>query len=122
MGKIEVEEMPDDDFMNSTKVNDSLTGINISNSHSLDISATRSGNVFIRKVKVECSTQTEACRADRPKLRMNKNQSNDAIKSTCSTLSSICGESLETSRKVVQVVCKNLYDHNVYLTPEKQLD
>ena len=30
--------------MSSTKVKDSLTGINSSNSHSLDISATRSGN------------------------------------------------------------------------------
>ena len=49
MGEIEVEEMSDDDFMNSTKVNDSLTGINSSNIFSLDISATRSGNVFIKK-------------------------------------------------------------------------
>ena len=73
-------------------------------------------------MKVECSTQTEACKADRPKLRINKKQSAVAIKSTCSKLSSICGVSLETSRKVVQVVCKNLYDHNVYLTPEKQLE
>ena len=71
-------------------------------------------------MKVECNTQTEACKADRPKLRINKKQSTDAIKSTCCKLSFICGVSLETSRKVVQVVCKNLYDHNVYLTPEKQ--
>ena len=122
MGKIEVEEMPDDNFMNSTKVNDSLTGINSSNSLPLDLSATRSGNVFMKKVKVECSTQTEACKVDRPKLRINKKQSTDAIKSPCSKLSSICGVSLETSRKVVQVVCKKLYDHNVYLTPEEQLE
>ena len=87
--------------MSSTKVNDSLTGVSSSNSHSLDISATRSGNVFIRKVKVECSTQTETCKADRPKLRINKKQSTDAIKSACSKLYSICGVSLETSRKVV---------------------
>ena len=73
-------------------------------------------------MKVECSTQTEACKADRPKLRINKNQSTDAIKSKCSRLSSICGVFLETSRKVVQVVCKNLYYHNVYLTPERQLE
>ena len=48
MGEIVVEEMPDDDFMNSTKVNDSLTGIDSSNSLSLGISATRSGNFFIK--------------------------------------------------------------------------
>ena len=48
MGEIEVEELSDDNFMNSTKVNDSLTGINSSNSLSLDISATRSRNVFIK--------------------------------------------------------------------------
>ena len=70
MGKTEVEEMSDDNFMNSTKVNNSLTGINSSNSLSLDISVTRSGNVFIKKVKVECSTQTVACKEDRPKLRI----------------------------------------------------
>ena len=72
MDEIEVEKMSDDNFMNSTRVNDSLTGINSYNSHSLDISASRSGNVFIKKVKVECSTQTVACQADRPKLRINK--------------------------------------------------
>ena len=49
MGQIEVEEMSDDDFMNSTKVNGSLTGINSFNSLSLDISVTRSGIVFIKK-------------------------------------------------------------------------
>ena len=48
MGEIEVEELSDDNFMNSTKVNDSLTGINTSNCLSLDISATRSRNVFIK--------------------------------------------------------------------------
>ena len=120
--EIEIEEMSDDDFMNSTKVNDSLSGINSSNSLSLDISATRSGNVFIKKVKVECSTQTEACKAERPKLRINKKQSADAIKSTCSKLSSICAVSLETTCKVVQVVYKDVYDHNIYLTPEEQLE
>ena len=73
-------------------------------------------------MKGECSTQTEACKADRPKLRINKKQSTDATKTTCSKLSSTCGVSLETSRKVAQVVCKNLYDHAVYLSPEEQLE
>ena len=73
-------------------------------------------------MKVECSTQTAACKADRPKLGINKKQSTDAIKSTCSKLSSICGVSLETSCKVVQVVFKNLYNHNVYLTTVEQLE
>ena len=64
MGEIKVEEMSDEDFMNSAKVNDSLTGINSSNSLSLDISATRSGNVFMKKLKVECSTQRHAKQID----------------------------------------------------------
>ena len=97
MGETEVEEMSYGDFMNSTRVNDSLAGINSSNSLSLDISATRSGDVFTKKGKVECSTQTEACKADRPKLRIDKKQSTDAIKSTYSKLSLICGVSQETS-------------------------
>lgn len=73
-------------------------------------------------MKAECSTQTEACKADRPKLRIKKEQSTYAIKFTYSKLSSICGVSLETSRKVAQVVCKNLYEPNVYLTPGEQLE
>ena len=91
--------MSDNDFMNFIKVNDTITGINSFNSLSLDIRASRSGNVSIRKVKVECSMQTEACKADRAKLRINKNQSTDA-----------------------QVVFKDLYDHDVYLTLQEQLD
>lgn len=51
MGEIEAKEISDDDFMNFTKENDSLIGINSCNSLSLGISATRSGNVFINKVK-----------------------------------------------------------------------
>ena len=77
--------------------------------------------VFIKKVKVECRIQTEARKADRRKLRINKKQSTDAIKSTCSELSSICGVSLETSCKVIQVVCENLHD-NIYRILEEQLE
>ena len=101
-------------------MNDSYTGINSSYSLSLD-SATRSVTVFIKKVKVECRIQTEARKADRRKLRINKKQSTDAIKSTCSELSSICGVSLETSCKVIQVVCENLHD-NIYRILEEQLE
>ena len=72
-------------------------------------------------MKIECCTQTETCKADRPKLRIIKKQSSDAIKFTCSKLSSICGVSLETSGKAVQVLFKNLYDH-VYRTPVEQLE
>ena len=110
--------MSDSKFMNFIKVNDTITGINSFNSLSLDIRASRSGNVFIKKVKVECSMQTEACKADRAKLRINKNQSTNAIKSK----SSICGVSPEIFCKVVQVVFKDLCDHDVYLTLQEQLD
>ena len=41
------------------------------------------------------------------------------MKSTCSHLSSKCGVTVETSRKDVQIVCKELYNHDVYL-PSKE--
>ena len=91
MGKIKVEETADDDFMNSTKVNDSLRGIKSSNSLSADISGTRSGNIFIKKVKVERSIHSKA------------KKFTDAIKSTSSKIPSIFDVSLETSHNVLPI-------------------
>ena len=62
------------------------------------------------------------CRPDRPKLRIFKKQATHQIKSTCATVSAVCGLSTENSRKCVQIVAKKLYDHNLYLTPSAQLE
>ena len=91
------------------------------NQINLDISANRSGNIRLKPTGVDNGVQTEKCTVDRPKLRVNKKYTTDEIKSTCAKLSSVCGVSVEMSRKIVQIVCKTLYSHDVYLSTEEQL-
>ena len=50
-----------------------------------------------------------------PKLRKNRNCT-DAIKSTVSKVSYKCGISIEKARRAVQIVCKELYSHEFYLS------
>lgn len=57
---------------------------------------------------------------DRPKLRIQKMIATNQIKSTCAQLSSLCGISVETSRKAVQIVGRCLYNHQFYLSAEEQ--
>ena len=59
---------------------------------------------------------------DRPKLRIKKRASTSQIKSTCAQLSSVCGISVETSRKAVQIVGRCLYSHQFYLSAEEQIE
>ena len=42
------------------------------------------------------------------------------MKSACARLSSRCGITVQTSRKTVQVVCKELYVRDVYLSSKEQ--
>ena len=71
---------------------------------------------------VEASVQTENPLPDRPLLRdLNNNRHcTDAIKSTCAMISSTSGISNEMLRKIVQIVAKALYGHDLYLTPRDQ--
>ena len=71
---------------------------------------------------VEASVQTENPQPDRPLLRdLNDNRHcTKAIKSTCAMISSTSGVSNEMLRKIVQIVAKALYGHDLYLTPRDQ--
>ena len=79
---------------------------------------------FLQKTiqSTDVGIQTDICCADRPKLRVNKKKATEEIKSTCATVSAVCGVSVEISRKCVQIVAKNLYDHNLYLTASAQAE
>ena len=52
------------------------------------------------QIGVDMTIQTELSVPDHPKLQVNKRDSTNEIKSTCAQISSACGVSVETSRKV----------------------
>lgn len=69
---------------------------------------------------VDMTIQTEISVPDHPKLQVNKRDSTNEIKSTCAQISSVCGVSVETSRKVNEIVCKTLYNQHIYFSAEEQ--
>ena len=69
---------------------------------------------------MDAMTQTENPNPDRPKLRVCKRKCTDAIKSACAMVSAKCGVSAEMSRKIVQIVAKELYEHDFYLSAKEQ--
>ena len=69
---------------------------------------------------VDVTTQTDNPSPDRPSLRVSKRIGTDAIKSACAMVSATCGVSAEMSRKIVQIVARELYNHAFYLTPKEQ--
>ena len=60
--------------------------------------------------------QTEPVKSDKPKLRVERKICADKIKATCANVSSVCGVSVEMSQQAVKTVCKELYEHDVYLS------
>ena len=52
---------------------------------------------LVRKTiqSTDVGIQTDICCADRPKLRVNKKKATEEIKSTCATVSAVCGVSVE---------------------------
>ena len=69
---------------------------------------------------VDMTRQTELSVPDHPKLHVNKRDSTNEIKSFCTQISSVCGASLETLRKINEIVCKTLYNQNIYFSAEEQ--
>ena len=100
----------DEDALNST----SATNI------FLNVSVNRSGAVRQTQSINEVAVQTDEVNVERRKLRINQKLCTDEVKNTCVKLSSTCGVSTEMARKIVQVVCKNMYGHELYLTAEDQ--
>ena len=80
----------------------------------LNSSVNRSGLVRSNPSSMEASVQTDNPQPDRPLLCDVKNDRicTEAIKSACAMVSSTCGVSNEMSRKIVQIVAKELYGHD----------
>ena len=91
----------------ASKMSDNLdTSLN----SSLNVSLNWSGYARIND-GVEIGIQTDPAVPDCPKLCVNKRNSTEEVKSACAQISSVCVVSVETSRNVLQIVCKDLYDH-----------
>ena len=86
------------------------------------VSLNRSGLACQTSPSQDIGVQTDLSCPDRPKLRVVKKQATQEIKSTCATVSAVCGLSTENARKCVKIVAKNLYGHDFYLTPSAQLE
>ena len=86
----------------------------------INVSMNRSGTVRLAPSVDEVATQTVDVNIERPRLRINQRVCTDAIKNTCVQLSATCGVSTEMARKCVQVVCQNLYGHQLYMNAEEQ--
>ena len=85
-----------------------------------NITINRSGHARIQYTGVDVAVQTEYV-SDQQKLQINKRGCTNKIKSACARICSICCVSIETSRKAVQIVCKDLYDHNLYFSSNEQI-
>ena len=112
-----ISETPDDESRDPNEVVDlSRSDMDSLNASSVSISINRSGKLRI-STDIDHPTSSTPLR---PKLRVNRRICTDAIKSACATISSTCGISAEMSRKVVQIVSKELYGHQFYLSKEDQ--
>ena len=66
--------------------------------------------------------QTESSVPDHQKAYVNKRGATIKIKSTRARILSVCGVSVQASQKAIQIVCKTLYNHNIYLSAEEQAE
>ena len=93
-------------------------------SEDLDTSLNSSLNVSLNQSindGVKIGIQTDPAVTDSPKLRVNKRNATE-VKSACAPISSVCDVSVETFGKALQIVCKDLYNHDVYLSPKEQAE
>ena len=82
-------------------------------------SINRSGFSRNSKTFINQETQTDKILIDQPEIR-GKRKLTDDIKKTCTQVSIECGISLEKARKAVQVVSRELYNHEYFLEPPLQ--
>ena len=79
-------------------------------------SANRSELVQSTKAVTTVGVETEPVKPEKPKLRVKREIRTDKIKATCENLSSVCGVCVEVSWQAVKTVCKEFYEHDVYLS------
>ena len=94
------------DVMNSTTISNST----------INQSDDRSGLVQSTKSVTTAGVQMEQVKPEKPKLKVKRKICTDQIKTTCANVSSVCEVSVEMSLQVVKTVCKELYEHDVYLS------
>ena len=94
------------DVMNSTTISNST----------INQSDDRSGLVQSTKSVTTVGVQMEQVKPEKPKLKVKRKICTDQIKTTCANVSSVCEVSVEMSLQVVKTVCKELYEHDVYLS------
>ena len=94
------------DVMNSTTISNST----------INQSDDRSGLVQSTKSVTTAGVQMEQVQPEKPKLKVKRKICTDQIKTTCANVSSVCEVSVEMSLQVVKTVCKELYEHDVYLS------
>ena len=82
----------------------------------LNQSLNRSGFSCVRKSVTHQQIQTDKVILDQPEIR-GVRKCTDDIKRMCTQVSIECGISLEKSRKSVQVVARELYNHEYRLEP-----
>ena len=87
----------------------------ISNS-TINQSTNRSGLVRSTKSLTTVGVQIEPVKPDKSKLRVKRKICTDKIKATCANVSSVCGVFVEMSQQAVNTVCKERYEHEVYLS------
>ena len=92
-----------------------MNSATISNS-TINQSDDRSGLVQSTKSVTTVGVQMEQVKPEKPKLRVKRNICTDQIKATCANVSSVCEVSVEMSLQVIKTVCKELYEHDVYLS------
>ena len=92
-----------------------MNSTTISNS-TVDQSVNRLGLVRSTKSVTTVGVQMEPVKPDKPKLRVKRKTCTDKIKATCANVSSVSGVSVEMSRQAVKTVCKELCEHDVYVS------
>ena len=91
------------------------------NSIVLNSSLNHSGLSCNTKEYSDKNVQIETIYLQRPEIRKIRDCTN-AVKTTCLNLSVKCNMFAEMSRIAVQIVCKNLYDHNYFLSKEEAIE
>ena len=103
-----------------TSPDNEATGFLNSSVNRSNISINRSGHSCIQYTGVDVAVQTEYI-SYCPKLHINKRGCTNEIKSAFARSPPVCCVLIENYIKAVQITCKDLYNHNFYLSSNEQI-